>query len=81
MIVSYLDAVGENRSCLEAKPPAVVVTVQVQVRNSFDLAPRRTKKTIEPALARIQLIYNADIEWVTDPDTGDLISELSLIHI
>ena len=30
----------------------------------------------EAALAKIQLICNAGIEWVTDPDTGDLISEI-----
>eukprot|EP00904_Undaria_pinnatifida_P000321 jgi/Undpi1/1028/HiC_scaffold_10.g04492.m1 len=75
----YLDAVGEDRSCLEAKLREVVPTAPVQVRSkNLFVQPGSTKnqEDNEAALARIQVICNADIEWVTDPDTGDLISEI-----
>lgn len=75
----YLDAVGENRSCLEAELRKVVPTAPVQVRSkNLFVQPGSTKnqEDNEGALARVQVICNADIEWVTDPDTGDLISEI-----
>ena len=75
----YLGSKGEDRSCLEAKLREVVPTAPVSVKSkNLFVQPGSTKhqEDNEAALARIQLICHADIKWVKDPDTGDLISEI-----